>query len=86
MMAAPAYKEYRVFRYMEAAFMLEDMNVRYEEATVVRYSSMDYQLPLLASNARYRCGLDQGQGQGHGHDLGSGQGLDISEPCLLSYP
>ena len=60
MVEAPSYREFRVSRYHEAAFALEDLTMRYTEATVVRYSSMDYQLPLLASNALYRCGLDRG--------------------------
>ena len=62
MRAAPMYKE-DTNKDMEAAFVLEDLNVRYKEAIVVRYNSMDYQLPLLSSNARYRCGLNQVQGQ-----------------------
>ena len=51
-----AFMEVRVGRNLEAAFLLEDLKERYENVTVLRYSSIDYQLPLLASNARYRCG------------------------------
>ena len=44
-------------RGLEATFLLEDVKAWYENVTVLRYSSIDYQLPLLASNARYRCGV-----------------------------
>jgi hypothetical protein len=64
MMGAPMYKEVAVYRTMEAAWVLEDLNVQYKEVTVLRYSSTDYQMPLLSSNARYRCGLHRGQGEG----------------------
>ena len=56
MMAAPMYQE-GTNRNTEAAFVLEDLNVLYKDATVVQFVSMDYQLPLFSSNARYRCGL-----------------------------
>ena len=52
--AAPGYKEERL-RGVEATFLLGDLRALYKDPSVLRYEVADYQLPLLAANARYRC-------------------------------
>ena len=70
MMAAPMYREVST-RGADAAFVLEDLTVRFKQDTVVYYSSLDYQLPLLSSNALYRCGLDKSEEKGRTHHMSS---------------
>ncbi len=66
MQNATTFKEDRANRGLEATFVLEDLKAWYEDLTVVRYSSIDYQLPLLASNPRYRRGPQSMPGPGPG--------------------
>ena len=57
---------------MEAKFLLDDLKALHKDVSVLRYDVADYQLPLLAANARYRYGRflevfnKQGSEQAHG--------------------